>query len=67
MAEAARQAAPQAVDMGQTAPSSSQTAQYTRELIDSLRKMAKGQKEEMLAILLEAASMEARRIASRER
>ncbi|HSC60468.1 MAG TPA: hypothetical protein VLC29_04495 [Rhizomicrobium sp.] len=67
MAEAARQAAPQVLEMGQTAPNSSQTAQYTRELIDSLRKMAKSQKEEMLAILLEAASMEARRIAGRER
>jgi hypothetical protein len=67
MAEAARQAAPQVLEVGQITPSSSQTAQYTRELIDSLRKMAKGQKEEMLAILLEAASMEARRIAGRER
>jgi uncharacterized iron-regulated protein len=54
-------------EMGSVAPNSSQTAQYTRELIDSLRKMAKSQKEEMLAILLEAASMEARRIAKRER
>jgi hypothetical protein len=67
MAEAAQRAALQAPEVGQTAPSSSQTAHYTRELIDSLRKMAKGQKEEMLAILLEAASMEARRIAGRER
>jgi hypothetical protein len=55
------------LEMGSVAPNSSQTAQYTRELIDSLRKMAKSQKEEMLAILLEAASMEARRIAKRER
>jgi hypothetical protein len=67
MAEAARQAAPQALEVGQPTPSSSQAAQYTRELIDSLRKIAKGQKEEMLAILLEAASMEAKRIAGRER
>ena len=67
MAEAARQAAPQGLEVGQITPSSSQTAQYTRELIDSLRKMAKSQKEEMLAILLEAAAMEARRIAGRDR
>ena len=53
------------VQMGASAPSSSQSAQYTRDLIDSLRKMAKGQKQEMLAILLEAASMEAKRIAGR--
>lgn len=53
--------------MGSVAPNSSETAHYTRELIDSLRKMAKSQKEDMLAILLEAASMEARRIAGRDR
>ncbi|MGN6516703.1 MAG: hypothetical protein ACTHLR_12795 [Rhizomicrobium sp.] len=67
MAEAAHQAIPQITDVGPITPSSSQTAQYTREPIDSLRKMAKSQREEMLAILLEAASMEAGRIARRER
>lgn len=67
MAEVAHRTVPEATEVGSIAPSSSQTAQYTRELIDSLRKMAKGQREEMLAILLEAASMEAGRIARRER
>jgi hypothetical protein len=52
--------------VGPVGPNSSETAQYTHELIDSLRKIAKSQKEEMLAILLEAASMEARRIAGRD-
>jgi hypothetical protein len=63
MSEAARHEP----EIGPITPNSSQTAQYTRELIDSLRKMAKSQKEEMLAILLEAAAMEARRIAGRDR
>lgn len=52
--------------MGPITLTSSETAQYTQELIDSLRIIAKSQKEEMLAILLEAASMEARRIAGQD-
>ena len=67
MADAARRTALQAAEMGPVAPSSSQTARYTQELIDSLRKIAKGQKEELLALLLEAASIEAGRIAGRRR
>ncbi|HEY8947254.1 MAG TPA: hypothetical protein VIM56_00060 [Rhizomicrobium sp.] len=67
MAETIHKTASQAAEMGPIAPNSSQTAQYIRELIESLRKMATGQKEEMLAILLQAASMEANRIARRDR
>lgn len=67
MSEAVHRTVQYQPEMGPIAPNSSETAQYTRELIDSLRKMAKSQKEEMLAILLEAASMEARRIAGRDR
>ena len=67
MADAARRTALQAAEMGPVAPNSSQTARYTQELIDSLRKIAKGQKEELLALLLEAASIEAGRIAGRRR
>lgn len=66
MPEAARHSMPHPAKMGSGGPSSSETAEYTRELIDSLKKIAKGQKEEMLTILLEAASMEASRIAGRE-
>ena len=67
MSETVRQTVQHDPKVGSVALNSSETAQYTRELIDSLRKMAKTQKEEMLAILLEAASMEARRIARRDR
>jgi hypothetical protein len=67
MSEAVHRTVQHQSEVGSVGPNSSETAQYTHELIDSLRKIAKSQKEEMLAILLEAASMEARRIAGRDR
>jgi hypothetical protein len=67
MSEAIHQAIQYLPEVGPVTLNSSETAQYTRELIDSLREIAKSQKEEMLAILLEAPSMEARRIAGRDR
>jgi hypothetical protein len=45
---------------------SRQTAQYTRDLIDSLRKIAERQHQDMLARLLEAAAIEAARLAEQD-
>ncbi|HWA29985.1 MAG TPA: hypothetical protein VG867_02750 [Rhizomicrobium sp.] len=66
MAEPARRSHSQSAEMGLAAPNSRQTAQYTQELLDSLRRMAMSQNEEMLALLLKAASLEARRIAGQK-
>ncbi|HEY5337558.1 MAG TPA: hypothetical protein VIJ85_05095 [Rhizomicrobium sp.] len=54
------------IQMGRSALSSSQTAEYTGELLDSLKEMAAVQRHEMLARLLEAASIEAHRIVKKE-
>jgi hypothetical protein len=50
-------------DIGVEEFSSRQTAQYTRELLDSLGKIAAKHEQALLARLLEAAAIEAARIA----
>jgi hypothetical protein len=66
MADAARKLENHAPERGSQSLTSSQTAQYTREMLDSLREIAARQREDMLVRLLEAAAIEARRIATRE-
>ncbi len=55
-----------AAQMGTEGLTSSQTAQYTQDMLDSLKKIAAQQQQAMLVRLLEAASIEAGRIAGRE-
>jgi hypothetical protein len=56
----------EAAEMGTDALTSSQTAGYTQDMLDSLKKIAANQQQDMLVRLLEAASIEAGRIAKRE-
>ena len=55
-----------AADVGAQGLTSSQTAQYTHDLLDSLMKIAARQQQDMLAKLLEVAAIEASRIAEHE-
>jgi len=54
-----------APQMGADGLTSSQTAQYTHDLLDSLGKIAARQHQDMLVRLLEAAAIEAGRLAAR--
>lgn len=66
MGSAAHQLKNQDAQMGIEGLTSSQTAEYTQDMLDSLKKIAVRQQQAMLATLLEAASIEAGRIAGRE-
>jgi hypothetical protein len=54
----------QDAEIGGAGLSSSQTAEYTHDMLDSLRKIAKRHRQDLLARLLEAAAIEAKRLAS---
>ena len=66
MGSAVHKAQTQGSQMGGDGLSSSQTAEYTQDMLDSLKKIAANQHQDMLVRLLEAASIEAGRIAGRE-
>jgi hypothetical protein len=66
MGTAAQKIAFQSPQMGTDGLTSSQTAQYTHDLLDSLGKIAACQKQPMLARLLEAAAIEAGRLAGQD-
>jgi hypothetical protein len=63
MGSAVHEAQDQAAQMGTDALTSSQTAEYTRDMLDSLKKIAVQQHQAMLARLLDLALLEAGRIA----
>jgi hypothetical protein len=65
MGSAAHKAEGQGSQMGMEGLTSSQTAEYTQDMLDSLKKIAVQQRQAMLVRLLEAASIEAGRIAGR--
>ena len=65
MGKATTARANQSAEMGPKQLSSSQTAEYTQDMLDSLRKIAERQRHDMLARLLEAAAIEAGRLAGR--
>ena len=62
MGNAAHRIENQMAEIGRAGLTSSQTARYTRDLLDSLGKIATQQRQDMLARLLEVAAIEARRI-----
>ena len=66
MGSAVHKVQDQAGQMGMEGLTSSQTAEYTRDMLDSLKQMASQQHQDMLVRLLEAASIEAGRIVGRE-
>jgi hypothetical protein len=66
MESAVQKVQDQDAQMGSEGLTSSQTAEYTQDMLDSLKKIAVRQHQAMLAKLLEAASIEAGRIAGRE-
>ena len=66
MGSAVQKASRQDAQMGTESLTSSQTAGYTQDMLDSLKKIAANQRHDMLVRLLEAASIEAGRIAGRE-
>jgi len=63
MGQRPRQPSPGTEDIGVPEFSSRQTAQYTRELLNSIGKIAAKHEQILLARLLESAAMEAARIA----
>ena len=49
--------------ISQNAPSSAESAEYAHDLIESLRRIAVDQRQDMLAHLLKLAALEAERLA----
>ena len=66
MGHAVHTAENQDAQMGTQTLTSSQTASYTQDMLDSLKKIAAHQRHDQLVRLLEAAAIEAGRIAARD-